>query len=250
MPEEDWQAYLDAFHRDEAGVTEEIMVRALDAEGHDAYDWIAAQVPAGARVLDLACGSAPLAARLPVRGYTGVDRSGAELGVARRRAPGARFVQADADRLVGVEPVDVVACSMGLRLLQPLPAVLAAAAGVLLPGGRLVATLPSTKALSVTDRLAWLGIVAALRARPSFPNDDLLDDLDGLLAAAGLEVLADEHARYALALRDARDGERLIASLYLPGVDPRRRAAAAALLGRAGPSELGLSLRRIIATAR
>lgn len=239
-PEEGWQAYLRAFHSAEAGVTEEILVRALDEEGRNAYDWIATQVPHGARVLDLACGSAPLAARLP--NYVGVDSSPAELALARRRAPAARFVQADAADLDGLGPVDVVACSMALQVLQPLPAVLAAARRTLRHGGRLVATLPSTAALSLADRLVWLRIVAALRARPSFPNDSLMGRLVELLTDAGFVVSGDEHVRYAL----AHDAQRLIASLYLPGVAGDRRAAAA----RAAPSELGLSLRRISATAR
>lgn len=56
----------------------------------------------GAVVLDLCCGSGDLAARLVARGLevTGVDGSERLLEFARRRAPAARFVCADARKFV------------------------------------------------------------------------------------------------------------------------------------------------------
>lgn len=249
---DDWRSYLDAFHRDEAGVTEEILTRARDAAGWEPYEQVAAAVGelgAGARVLDLACGSAPLAERLVGVDYLGVDRSPKELALARRRAPGARFVQGDAVDLAGHGRFDVVVCSMALQLLQPLGAVLAAVAAGLEPGGRLVATLPSTAALTAADRLRWLAVVGGLRTRLRYPNDALLARLPDLLATAGLELTGDEQVRYLLPLRERADAERLIASLYLPGVPPERRRAAATVAQRAGGA-IGLSLRHLVAIRR
>lgn len=243
-----WRSYLDAFHRDEAGVTEEILVRARDRAGRDPYERVAAAVGTGVRVVDLACGSAPLAARVAGVDYLGVDRSAEELALARARSPSARLLQADADQLTEVVggSVDVVACSMALQVLEPLGPVLAAVAAVLRPGGRLVASVPSTGALTTADRMRWLGVVVALRSRPRFPNDAQMSRLPDLLARAGLDVVADDHVRYSLPLRDRADAERLVASLYLPGIPASRRRGAAAVLTRTGRG-LGLSLRHLTA---
>jgi SAM-dependent methyltransferase len=57
-----------------------------------------ALVPAGARILDVCCGTGQLAALLLARGYrvTGLDGSEAMLAIARENAPEAEFVLADA----------------------------------------------------------------------------------------------------------------------------------------------------------
>lgn len=57
---DDWRAYLDRFHQERAGVTEALLARAVDASGVTPYDWLAGTVSEHGRVVDLACGSAPL----------------------------------------------------------------------------------------------------------------------------------------------------------------------------------------------
>lgn len=59
---------------------------------------VLSQLPSGARVLDLCCGSGQLAAELISRGFrvTGVDGSAELLAYAQRHAPSADFVHADA----------------------------------------------------------------------------------------------------------------------------------------------------------
>jgi len=56
------------------------------------------RLPAGAKILDVGCGTGHLAARLAARGFrvTGIDASPAMLAYARRNAPGEVFVEADA----------------------------------------------------------------------------------------------------------------------------------------------------------
>lgn len=55
-------------------------------------------VPARSSILDLCCGTGRLAALLGKRGFkvTGIDNSRAMLALARRNAPAARFIRADA----------------------------------------------------------------------------------------------------------------------------------------------------------
>jgi SAM-dependent methyltransferase len=64
----------------------------------------------GARVLDLCCGTGQLAGILLGRGFqvTGVDGSSAMIGHARRNAPAATFVLADARSFTLAEPVEAV----------------------------------------------------------------------------------------------------------------------------------------------
>ncbi len=93
---------------------EEHVIKQLNALNRDFYDAFAASfaasrgasepglerllkaLPAGSRVLDLGCGQGRVAGLLPPScNYTGVDFSAGMLAEARRRAPQARFVQAD-----------------------------------------------------------------------------------------------------------------------------------------------------------
>lgn len=69
-------------------------------------------IPARSRILDLCCGTGRLAALLGKRGFkvTGIDNSRAMLAFARRNAPAARFIRADAQSFK-VSPVYQAAVS-------------------------------------------------------------------------------------------------------------------------------------------
>ena len=101
----------------------------------------AATISAQDRVVDLACGTgdlSELAVRTGAR-VVGVDFAGNMLAGARRRGISAAFVQADAERLpLPPHWATVVVSGFALRNFVSIPAVLAEAARVLLPGGRLV----------------------------------------------------------------------------------------------------------------
>jgi len=101
----------------------------------------AATISAQDRVIDLACGTgdlSELAVRTGAR-VVGVDFAGNMLAGAHRRRISAAFVQADAERLpLPPHWATVVVSGFALRNFVSIPAVLAEAARVLLPGGRLV----------------------------------------------------------------------------------------------------------------
>jgi SAM-dependent methyltransferase len=69
-------------------------------------------VPQGGTILDLCCGTGQLAQDLTTRGYTvtGIDGSAEILTYARDRAPGVRFVRADARSFSLPSRVDAVLC--------------------------------------------------------------------------------------------------------------------------------------------
>lgn len=244
-----WPAYLEAFHRERAGITERVLRQASD-RGLDPYGWVAQPVVSSrGTVLDLAGGSGALAARLPA-GTQAVltDTSTAELRAARRR--GARALgQADAARLpLSGNSIDAVVCSMALMLL-PLPDALGEIRRVLRPGGLLVASIPTTGPLTPADRSHYARLLLALRQpRLRYPNDSALARPADTFAAAGLRLVADSRRRFVLPITDPATGELLLHSLYLPGTPRGRVAAGRRVVRRWSGVELGIPLRRLIAT--
>jgi SAM-dependent methyltransferase len=107
-------------------------------------------VRAGERVLDLGCGpgtlTAPLAAAAGPEGLTlGVDLTLGMLVLARAAAPPwARLTRMDMQRLaLASGAFDAVAAGHALPFCADLPAALAEVRRVLVPGGRLAASLPA-----------------------------------------------------------------------------------------------------------
>lgn len=247
MQRQSWSGYLAGFHDARPAVTERVLRRAGSAVGHP-YAWLLAAVPDEGSVLDLACGSAPLWPALTGRPYLGVDSSAAELRVARAR--GADVARASADALpVPTGGVDVVTCSMGLQVVQPLADVLGEVGRVLAPGGRLVATLPADGPLRPLDIPAVAGLLTALGRRLDYPNDAELRRLSDLLAAADLRPVADERRRFTYRLDDTEAAEQFLGSLYLPGIGSGRYAAARRwlhVLARARAA-LPVPIRRLVA---
>lgn len=248
MTSPDWPGYLEAFHTEHPGITDQVLCRARADDG-DAYDWLAAAVPADATVLDLCCGSAPLWTRLPGRAYLGLDINAAELAGARRRGA-SHLVQATAAELpVRDGGVDVVTCSMALQIVDPLPGVLAEISRALCPGGLVVATVPASGPLHAADLPVLAGLVAALGRGLAYPNDGLLGRVPTLLGSAGLTVITDVRCRFVYAMRTTVDADRVLASLYLPGLTPRRFRAARTYLRTLARARVSLPvpIRRITA---
>jgi ubiquinone/menaquinone biosynthesis C-methylase UbiE len=208
--------FLAAFHDQEPGITARVL-------GEHPYAWLAQALPPGT-VLDLCCGSAPLAGH--VGPYLGLDVALAELKLARTtvvRADAARVPVADAS-------VDAVACSMALMLVPDLQGVLREVRRVLRPGGVLAALLPASGPLHWADRWTYARAFLQLRATPSY--------LRTVTQLEGFEITDDTSRRFR-----SEDAGLVIRSLYLPGTPQARVTRVASRLR--GP--VGVPLRRIVA---
>ncbi len=242
-----WAGYLVDYHRAHAGITEDLLGDTIDHRGRTPYQWVVDAVPAEATtVLDLACGSAPLARLLPGRRVVGVDLSAAELACAGGR--GVLLARAGATALpLAAGIAGAVVASMALMLVKPLEDVLAEVARVLQVGGVLVATVPIRDVGSVP----FAAILSVLgQAGIGYP-----ERLDAGVAArfetSGLTLRSDESALFGRAVRGPDDAERVVRSFYAPGAGPDRVAAAVALLQarvRSAPVEVSYRIRRLVAT--
>jgi hypothetical protein len=129
VPEADWPGCVARFHAERAGITEDVLEHSRDDQRRTPYDW-AAQAFGGAligrmsassaRVLDLACGRAPMSSRVSGHDDVGMDLSAAELA----RAPA-----------------------------RELPVAVPDAGRLPLPGGTFVATVPHDRRMPTRDRL-------------------------------------------------------------------------------------------------
>ena len=243
MPEQ-WASYVGEYHEANPGITESLLVDARDGTGRSPYDWLVEAVPAGAgTVVDLACGSGPLARRLGGSGVVGVDSSAAELAQA-----GGLRVQARVPAVpLAAGCAGAVVTSMALMLMHPLEAVLAEVARLLRPGGTFIATVPcrgeAGSAPLFADVLRALGQTGVAYPEP-------LDD--GRLAerfrAVGLTLCRDETAVFVRPVPDVEDAERVVRSFYAPGAGPERVAAAVEKLREAAPVDVPFRIRRLVAS--
>jgi SAM-dependent methyltransferase len=236
-----WPDYLRGYHDSRPGITEELLRRC----DPDPYSWLLEGVEvSGRRVLDLACGSAPLFPDLSRARYLGVDASPGELRAAavQERGP---VVRADANHLpLPDASVDVVVCSMALQILTPLPEVLAELRRVLAPSGVLLAVIPVSRPLTHRDRIRYSQVLWQLRrprlgyANPRVPR---------MLARAGWSVVSQEARRLGYRIEDPADGRRLVDAFYLPGGTDAQHAAAVELVSSWSGTELGIPLQRLVA---
>jgi SAM-dependent methyltransferase len=161
----DWSAWRDRF--DPSGYDarwERLAAVGVDPHGEAAL--VMRYAPCA--VLDAGCGTGRVAIELARRGVdvVGVDVDPDMIEVARRKAPGLRWVVADLDGLALDARFDLVVLAGNVVpyvAADRRAAAVAGCAGHLVPGGRLV---------------------AGFALRPGWPT---LQDFDGWCAAAGLE---------------------------------------------------------------
>ena len=242
-----WRDYLATFHRERPGITEAVLSRARTDDGRDPYDWVAEALPGHGVVVDVACGSGPLALRT-TGAWVGLDRSRAEVGLAAAVAP-YRVALADAARIpVRTQSADAVVAVMALMVVGDPDAAVAEMVRLVRPGARLVALVPTTAPLTARDRARYVRLLATLRVRRlPFPHPGVLHDPRRLLACHGLAVESDERCRFTYPLAETDDALQWVRSLYLPGVPPRRIRAAQRVARRWAGSSIGIPLRRLVA---
>lgn len=252
----DWRKYLDAYHDDRPGITEQILSSATSPHHGTPYSWLAEPLQqATAPILDLACGSAPTRALLVRSRWLGLDASAGELAAAAAAGRGP-LVRATADALpLADDTVDAVCAAMCLQVLTPLDAVLAELRRVLRPGGMIVALVPSQLPRSELWRhpsgvIGWVRVLRALGIRSEpWPNPQARDGLAGLLQVHGFVVDSDERCLFRRTVADLTDAALMVHGLYLPGVHPESiDRAKRALTSWARPRRsLPPPLRRVVA---
>lgn len=246
-------AYVARYHEDRPGITEDLLERLVDpgTAPERPYDWLATALPEDGPVLDIACGSTPLAVRAGDRGYVGVDRSAAELARARRRSRPPDVVLGDACHLPVRGPSGAVTVSMALMLVEPLEDLLTEVARVLRPGGVLTALVPAAGQAEPRPDPVLLRVLTTLgRSATSFPEPLDPAGLGVRVAAAGLRLVHDETRRFTFRLHDEADATLLVRSFYAPSARPGdvRHAIDDVVASTAGgPLDVGYPLRRLVA---
>lgn len=166
------------------------------------------QLRPGEQVLELGCGPGALTAELLRRGVRvdAVDFSEDMLRDAARRAPGARYEQADLTRYVPHRRYDAVLLSFVLHELDPsdISAVVTRAAFALGDGGRL--TILDHSLPRGSSGAIWQGVLGLIE--PARVNQWLALDLQALLRSNELGAVIDRplaggRARLLVATRQA-----------------------------------------------
>lgn len=243
----EWAGYLDRFHQERPGITEDVLATARSDAVGDPYSWLLSPLDGHAAVLDVACGSAPLRHRIGHDRWVGIDRSPGELRRAGEACAGP-LVRGDATVLpFGDGAFSSVVCSMAIMLLQPFGTALAELIRVLAPGGVGVLLLPGRRPLTALDLARYGRLMLLLhRVRLAYPNDREVAHLPSVLRTAGLRVTDDTRLRFRVPFDDEASVARFVESLYLPWVPARRVSAAVTTLGEWVGSDIGVPLRRVV----
>ncbi len=241
-----WDAYIRQFHHDRPGITDEVLRRSRHCR-QTPYEWLVEGLPPCERVLDVACGDAPLRP-LVGDGWIGIDASLAELHAMANPAGGSAIAGDVRSLPMRAATRDVVLCSMALMLVEPLDRALREIARVLRPGGTARLLLPARDPLTVRDRSRYLRLAVALRTASWFPPSPLRRHAGPALARAGLVIIDDATLRFGFTIASPLDARLFVESLYLPDRRSAHVESAVRVATRWVGTDLGLQLRRVIAT--
>ena len=174
------EAYLHAWHSRHADASR-VFIEARDPDGRSSYERLATLASPGTSVLDVACGTGALLARVGAGALSthlvGVDFCQSELRLAQVRLPGVALYAARAQALpLADASFDLVVCHMALMLMDNPERALAESWRVLRRGGTFSAI---TNLPAAPDEIAKT-ILGALRSRwkaasPSLPAPPLGD---------------------------------------------------------------------------
>lgn len=223
------------------GTAARLLRAATAPNGSGVVPWLLKPLDGAARVLELACGRGEFAADVGSR-WVGVDPTVHGVPGAVRGSPAAIPLRDNS--------VDAVLVVLALPRLSDLDGVFAEVRRVLVPGGSLVALVPSMSVRSVAELRVARALTPVRRA--AWPNRSALDHLGWLLHAADFAVPADDRVRFALPLDDAAAARTLVEELPAAGIWPAladgdRASVAAALADHAQPgATLPVPLRRIV----
>ncbi|WP_093715768.1 class I SAM-dependent DNA methyltransferase [Actinacidiphila alni] len=179
-----------------------------------AGDWLVESLPAGARVLDLGCGTGlPTARQLAEGGLrvTGIDLSPGMLTQARANVPEADFLQADIADIAGDSGPLAAGSFAGVAAFFSL---------LMLPRDEVPTTLRSIHALLEPGGLLALSMVEADVDYVAIPflghtirvSGYLRDELLQVVADAGFEVIKEDSYAYAPASIDVPPEEQIFLS--------------------------------------
>lgn len=181
-----WESHVDPYHRFFGPICAELADPLLDA----------VHAGRGSRLLDACCGPGYLAGTALRRGAVveGIDIATAMVELAATLYPAARFQVGDCEQMVYADDTfDAVVCNLGLHHLTDPARGVAEFARVLHPAGRLSLTVWDENRSAfgiIPDAVAAAGAVAPdeLPTPPKAPHYDTADELEPLLAAAGLRL--------------------------------------------------------------
>ncbi len=187
----------------------------------------------GERILDLGCGTGPMAAEIAKKGATvvGVDRSPEMIQQARKNYPALRFEVMDAREVAFAEPFDAVLSNATLHWVKEPEKVVVGIAKALKPGGRFVAEFGgkgNVQELLRAAGRAWrkLGIAGPVPDPWYYPS---VAEYSAILEKHGLEVTYANLFERPTPLEDGEQGLRnwlkMFGSAFVSELPMERREA-------------------------
>lgn len=183
-----------------------------------AGEWLIRSLPAGARVLDLGCGTGvPTARQMVDAGFevVGVDLSGGMVKLAREHVPGTTFHQLDIADLRPGGPrdlgrFDAVAAFFSLLMLPraEIPLALRTVRHLLVPGGLFVLSMVEAEADDIS--IPFLGNTIRV-------SGYLRKDLHKVIETAGFDIVEEASYAYAPAVADVPPEEQVFLCCQLRG---------------------------------